>query len=149
MVRATASYSVHLGLIFRVESYQRFKNGFHSFFAWRLARKEYCGEQTGKLACCVLRQDTQRDVYIFMWHTGDGAKQSTCRGTPVYLKTDKKSKREVFPKNEKSYPYGEEFDAYLYFTNLLPFLNLETMFYVEINTSNPLLYTQNILMTSL
>ena len=59
MVRASASQSVDLGFISKVESYQKsLKNGIHSFPAWRSAHKGYCGEQAGKLACCVLGQGT-------------------------------------------------------------------------------------------
>ena len=59
MVRASASQSVDLGFIFLVESYQKtLKNGIHSFSAWRSAFMGGCGEQAGKLACCVLGQDT-------------------------------------------------------------------------------------------
>ena len=59
MVRASASQSVDLGFISQVESYHKtLKNGIHSFPAWRLAHKGQCGEQAGKLACCVLGQGT-------------------------------------------------------------------------------------------
>ena len=52
VVRASASQSVYLGFIPLVESYQKtFKNGIRSFPAWRLAFREGCGEQAGKLAC--------------------------------------------------------------------------------------------------
>ena len=44
-----------------------------------------CGEQAGKLACCVLGQDTQRDAYVFMWQTDGGAKQSIRRGGPSLI----------------------------------------------------------------
>ena len=59
VVRASASQSVDLGFIPLVESYEKtLKNGIHSFPAWRSAFSGGCGEQAGKLACCVLGQDT-------------------------------------------------------------------------------------------
>ena len=33
-------------------------------------KKRECGEQAGKLACCVLGQGTERDASTFMWQTG-------------------------------------------------------------------------------
>ena len=47
-----------------------FKNGIHSFPDWRSAFREGCGEQAGKIACCVLGQGTKRDTPTFMWKTG-------------------------------------------------------------------------------
>ena len=59
VVRASASQSVDLGFIPLVESYQQtLKNGIYSFPAWRSAFMGGCGEQAGKLACCVLGQGT-------------------------------------------------------------------------------------------
>ena len=59
VVRASTSQSVDLGFIPLVGSYQKtLKNGIHSFPAWRSAFSGGCGEQAGKLACCVLGQDT-------------------------------------------------------------------------------------------
>ena len=59
VVRASASQSVDLGFIPLVESYQKtFKNGIYSFPAWRSAFMGGCGEQAGKVACCVLGQGT-------------------------------------------------------------------------------------------
>ena len=59
VVRASASQSVDLGFIPLVESYQKtLKNGIHSFPAWRSAFRGGCGEQAGKLACCVPGQGT-------------------------------------------------------------------------------------------
>ena len=59
VARASASQSVDLGFIPFVELYQKtLKNGIHSFPAWRSAFSEGYGEQAGKLACCVLGQDT-------------------------------------------------------------------------------------------
>ena len=59
VVRAPASQSVDLGFNPLVESYQKtFKNGIHSFPVWRSAFMGGCGEQAGKLACCVLGQGT-------------------------------------------------------------------------------------------
>ena len=59
MVRASTSQSVDLGFIPLVESYQKiFKNGIHSFSAWRSAFKGDSGEQAGKFACCILGQGT-------------------------------------------------------------------------------------------
>ena len=59
VVGASASQSVDLGFIPLVESYQKtLKNGIHSFPAWRSAFSGGCGEQAGKLACCILGQDT-------------------------------------------------------------------------------------------
>ena len=59
VVRASASQSVDLGFIPFVESYQKtLKNGIYSFSAWRSAFMGGCGEQAGKLACCVLGQGT-------------------------------------------------------------------------------------------
>ena len=56
---AYALQSVDLGFIPLVESYQKtLKNGIHSFPAWCLAFKEWCGEQANKFACCVLGQGT-------------------------------------------------------------------------------------------
>ena len=46
-------------------------------------KPENRGEQAGKLARCVLGQGTKQDAFIFMWHIGGGAKQSTRRGGPV------------------------------------------------------------------
>ena len=63
VIRASASQSVDLGIIPLVESYQKtLKNGIYSFLAWRLAFMGGCGEQAGKLACCVLEQGTLRDA---------------------------------------------------------------------------------------
>ena len=91
MVRASASQSVDLGFISLVELCQKtLKNDIHSFSAWRLTQKGWCGKQAGKLACCVLGQDTLRDASVFMWQPGSGVKQSTLRGGPVYLKTSEK-----------------------------------------------------------
>ena len=56
VVRASAMQSVDLGFIPLVESYQ--KIGIHSFPAWRSAFMGGCGEQAGKVACCVLGQGT-------------------------------------------------------------------------------------------
>ena len=57
VVRASASQSVDLVLNPLVESYQKtLKNDIHSFPAWRSAFREGCGEQAGKLVCCVLGQ---------------------------------------------------------------------------------------------
>ena len=39
-----------------------------------------CEEQAGKLAGCVLGQDTSRDASTIIWQTGSGAKSSTRRG---------------------------------------------------------------------
>ena len=59
VVRASASQSVDWGFITQVESYQKIlENGIHSFPAWRSAQYEWCGDQAGKLACCVLGQGT-------------------------------------------------------------------------------------------
>ena len=59
VVRASASQSVDLGFIPLVESCQKdFKNGILSFPAWRSAFMGGCGQQAGKLACCVLGQGT-------------------------------------------------------------------------------------------
>ena len=59
VVKAYASLSVDVGFISQVESYQNtLKNGIHGFPAWRSAHKGQCGEQAGKLACCVLGQGT-------------------------------------------------------------------------------------------
>ena len=59
VVRASALLSVDLGFIPFVESYRKtFKNGICSFPAWRSAFMGGCGEQAGKLACCVLGQGT-------------------------------------------------------------------------------------------
>ena len=59
MVRASALQSVDPGFISLIESYQKtFKNGIHSFPAWRTAFMGGCGEQAGKFACCVLGQGT-------------------------------------------------------------------------------------------
>ena len=59
VVRASASQSVDLRFNPLVESYQKtFKNGIHSFAAWRGAFRAGCGEQAGKFACCVLGQGT-------------------------------------------------------------------------------------------
>ena len=59
VVRASALQSVDLGFIPLVESYQKtFKNGIHSFPAWRSAFVGGCKEQAGKFACCVLGQGT-------------------------------------------------------------------------------------------
>ena len=56
---ASALQSVGLGFNPYVESFQKtLKNGIHSFPAWRSAFRGGCGEQAGKLACCVLGQDT-------------------------------------------------------------------------------------------
>ena len=58
-VKASALQSVDLGFIPLVESYQKtLKNGIHTFPARRLAFVGCCGEQAGKLACCVLGQGT-------------------------------------------------------------------------------------------
>ena len=58
-VRASALQSVDLGFISLVESYQKtFKNGIHSFPAWRSAHKRWRGEQACKFAYCVLGQGT-------------------------------------------------------------------------------------------
>ena len=70
VVRASASQSVDLGFIPLVESYQNIlKNGVHSFSAWRLALMRGCGEQAGKLACCIpwARHLTGRPTFI--WKT--------------------------------------------------------------------------------
>ena len=59
VVRASASQSVDLGFIPIVESYQKtLKHGINSFPAWSSAFMGGCGEQAGKLACCVLGQGT-------------------------------------------------------------------------------------------
>ena len=59
VVSASASQSVNLAFISLVESYQKtLKNGIYSFPAWRSAFMGGCGEQAGKLACCVLGQGT-------------------------------------------------------------------------------------------
>ena len=71
VVRASASQSVDLAFNPLVEPYQTtLKNGIHSFPAWRLAFSGGCGEQAGKVACCVVGQDTLRDAPAFMWKTG-------------------------------------------------------------------------------
>ena len=68
---ASASQSVDLGFIPLVESYEKtLKNGIYSFPAWHSAFRGGCGEQAGKLACCVLGQGTLRDAATFMWKTG-------------------------------------------------------------------------------
>ena len=46
------------------------KKSNHRFSAWRSAFRESCGEQAGKLACCVLGQGTKRNAPTFMWKTG-------------------------------------------------------------------------------
>ena len=59
MVGASVSQSVDAGFILLVESYQKtFKNGIHSFSAWRSAFRGGCGKQAGKFDCCVLGQGT-------------------------------------------------------------------------------------------
>ena len=63
VIRVSASYSVDLGFIPLVESYQKtLKNGIYSFPAWRSAFMGGCGGQAGKFAFCVLGQATQRDA---------------------------------------------------------------------------------------
>ena len=55
VIKAPASLYIDLGFISQVESYQKiFKSCIYGFSAWRLAQKEWHGEQAGKLACCVL-----------------------------------------------------------------------------------------------
>ena len=57
VARASAAQSVDLGFIPLVESYRKiFRNGIHSFPAWRSAFMGGCGEQAGKFACCVFGQ---------------------------------------------------------------------------------------------
>ena len=71
VVKASASQLVDLGFIPLVESYQMtLKNGIHSFPAWHSAFRASCGEQSGKLACCVLGQGTLRYASAFMLKTG-------------------------------------------------------------------------------
>ena len=67
----SASQSVDLEFIPLVESYQKtLKNGIYSLPAWRSAFMGGCGEQAGKLACCVLVQGTKRAPHL-MWKTGE------------------------------------------------------------------------------
>ena len=57
VVRVPALQSVDLGFIPLVVLYKKTsKNGIYSFPAWRSAFMGGCGEQAGKLACCVLGQ---------------------------------------------------------------------------------------------
>ena len=59
VVRDSALQSVDLGFIPLVESYRKtLKNGIYSFPAWRSEFMGGCGEEAGKLACCVLGQGT-------------------------------------------------------------------------------------------
>ena len=81
MVGASASRLVYLGVHFPSRVIPKdFKNGIHSFPAWKSAQKGPCGEQAGKFACCFLGQG---NASIFMWQTGGGAKQSIRRGGPI------------------------------------------------------------------
>ena len=83
VIRASVSQSVDLRLISQVESYQK------TFKKWYSQRPCLGAQQIGivwrtsQQACLLcLGQDTLRDASIFMWQTGDGAKQSTSRGGP-------------------------------------------------------------------
>ena len=59
MVRASIPKSIDLGFIPFVESYQKdFKNGIHSYPAWRSAFRGGCGKQAGKSARWALGQGT-------------------------------------------------------------------------------------------
>ena len=59
VARKSAWESVDLEFVPLVESYQKiFKNGIHSFPAWRSAFRRGCKEQAGKFVCCVLGQST-------------------------------------------------------------------------------------------
>ena len=59
VVTASASQLVDLRFIPIVDSYRKtLKNDIYSFPAWRSAFRGGCGEQAGKLACCVLGQGT-------------------------------------------------------------------------------------------
>ena len=67
VVRASASLSVDLGFIPLVESYQKtFKNGIHSFPAWRSAFMGGCGEQAGKFACFFLGQGLNGTPHLYV-----------------------------------------------------------------------------------
>ena len=96
MVRASALQSVDLlGFIPLVESYQKtLKNGIHTVPAWRSAFSGGCGEQAGKLACCVLGQDTKRDAPTFMWKTS-GPVFPLNRGLVTGRASDRKNKCHV------------------------------------------------------
>ena len=85
MVKASSSQSVDIEFVPLIESYQKtLKNSIHSFPAWRSAFREVCGEQAGKLACCVLGQSTKRDAPAFMWKTG--GLDASEMGTPKHMR---------------------------------------------------------------
>ena len=76
MVRAFVSQSVDLGFISQVESYQKtFKNGIHSFPAWRPASRDSVKNKPASLL--VVSLGKAWDSFIFLWQTGGGAKQFT------------------------------------------------------------------------
>ena len=84
VVRASASKSVDLGFISQIESCQKtLKNGIYNFPAWRLAQKGKCGEQAGKLGCCVLGEAINGMLPPLCGRQMGGVKQSTRHGGPV------------------------------------------------------------------
>ena len=82
MVRASALQSVDVGFISQVESNQKtLKNGIHSFPPRRSAHRNSVENKPASLLVVSLDK-TFNGSPIFMWETGGGAKQSTCRGSP-------------------------------------------------------------------
>ena len=82
VIRGSGSQSVDLGFVSQAESYKEtLRNAIHSFPASRLAQKGWCGEQAGKLTCCVFgaRHLTSASVFMPLPLCG-GAKQSTRQG---------------------------------------------------------------------
>ena len=97
VVRASASQSVDMGFISQVESYQKtFKNGIHSFPAWRSAYKRDSVEnKPASLLVVSLGKALNGMPPSFTWQTDSGAKQSTRRGGPS-LTEDMQTERERY-----------------------------------------------------
>ena len=60
---ASAPGSVHLGFDSESGQTNDFKNGIHSFPAWRSALKGQCEEQAGKFSCCAVERERERHLF--------------------------------------------------------------------------------------